>query len=32
VTDDVLLEEFLDSCGGYVSDGLRLNPLGEIFN
>jgi hypothetical protein len=32
VTDDVLPEEFLDRCGGYVSDGLRLNPLGEIFN
>jgi hypothetical protein len=30
-TDDVLLEEFLNGCGGYVGDELRLNPLSEVF-
>jgi hypothetical protein len=30
-TDDVLPENFLDGRGGYVSDGLCLDPLGEVF-
>jgi hypothetical protein len=30
-TDDVLSEEFFDSCGGYVGDGLCLNPFCEIL-
>jgi hypothetical protein len=32
VTDDVLPEEFLYVCGGYVGDGLCLDPLGEVFH
>jgi hypothetical protein len=31
-TDDVLPEIFLYSCWGYIGDGLRFNPLGEIFH
>jgi hypothetical protein len=30
-TDGILPEEFLDGCGGYIGDGLRFNPLGEVF-
>jgi hypothetical protein len=29
--DDVLPEEFLDGHGGYVGDGIRLDPLGEVL-
>jgi hypothetical protein len=29
--DDVLLEIFFDSCGAYVCDWLRLNPLCEVL-
>jgi hypothetical protein len=32
MVDDVLPEEFLDCCGAYVGDWLRLDPLGEILN
>jgi hypothetical protein len=31
VTNDVFLEEFFDGRRGYVGDGLRLNPLCEVF-
>jgi hypothetical protein len=30
--DDVLLEEFFYCCGGYVCDGLRLNPFYEVLD
>jgi hypothetical protein len=30
--DDVLPEKILYSCQGHVSDGLRFNPLGELFH
>jgi hypothetical protein len=30
--DDVLSEEFLDGCGGYVGYRLRFNPFGEVFH
>jgi hypothetical protein len=29
--DNGLLEEVFDGHGGYVGDGLRLNPLGKVF-
>jgi hypothetical protein len=29
--DDVLLEEFFDSCGGYIGDRLHLNPFHEML-
>jgi hypothetical protein len=32
VTNDVLPKEFLDGCGGYIGNGLRFNPLGEVFH
>jgi hypothetical protein len=32
VTDDVLLEEFLDGGGGYVGYTLCFNPFGEVFH
>jgi hypothetical protein len=32
VTNDVLLEEFLDGGGGYVGDGLLFNPFGEVLH
>jgi hypothetical protein len=32
VADDVLLEELFDGCGAYISDGLCLNPLREVFD
>jgi hypothetical protein len=31
VTNDILLEEFLDGSRGYVGDELRFDPIGEIF-
>jgi hypothetical protein len=32
MTDDVLLEKFLDCRRACVGDRLRFNPFGEIFN
>jgi hypothetical protein len=31
-TDDVLPEEFLDGCGGYIGNRLHFNPLSELFH
>jgi hypothetical protein len=31
-TDNILPEECFDGCGGYVGDGLRLNPFREVFH
>jgi hypothetical protein len=30
--DNVLPEEFFDSCGRYVGDRLRLNPFHEVLH
>jgi hypothetical protein len=30
--DDVLLEEFLDCCGGHIGYWLRFDPFGKIFD
>jgi hypothetical protein len=30
--DDILLEEFFDGCGAYVSDGLCLNPFHKVLS
>jgi hypothetical protein len=32
VADYVLLEDFLDSPGAYICEGLRLNPIHEIID
>jgi hypothetical protein len=32
MTDDVLTEEFLDACGAYVCNRLRLNLFCEVFH
>jgi hypothetical protein len=32
VRDDVLPEESLDCCGGYVGNGLRFNPFGKVLH
>jgi hypothetical protein len=31
-TDNILPEEFFDGGGGYVGDGLRLNPFHEVLD
>jgi hypothetical protein len=31
-TDDILPKEFLDSSRGYVGDGLRFDPFGEVLH
>jgi hypothetical protein len=32
MTDDVLPKEFLDGDGGYIGNGLRFNPFGEVLH
>jgi hypothetical protein len=32
MTDDILLENFLDGGGGYIAYWLRLHPFGEVLD
>jgi hypothetical protein len=32
MTDIILSVNFFDGCGGYVGDGLRLNPFHEVLD